>query len=300
MTKKSKIIVAIASVMIVVMVIAGLYIKSEMTKRTIAAEIAGQTEIVKGEMNKLEKAESHEEKIVLFSNLKVLFEKYSKTEKPQDKVIKLYEKEISKVKAQFVSGYDEAIKANTISEINAETTKEDLTNKKNALVENLASIGEDKEAVLTEAEYKKYETETQVLVASYDAKLEEIRLAEEKAAKEKAERELAEAKKKEEEARIAKAAEAKKVAQNNANKPINSNNPQANKAPSSSNSNSPSANKGQAPAATSKPSGGRRLVQTTWSTDKDGNKIPGTEVYHYDNGDKYDTSDGTTYNLNNR
>lgn len=310
MLVKKRMIVGISVLVSALLIVLAVYTQVSASNKAIAEEIASNLEIIENESNKFNGSEDRNEKLSILSDLTALLDQYERSENPQDEVLNTYNQEISGMRTHFIENYDVALSNGTIV-ISEETSKEELAEKKDILMNNLEVIENEKNIVLAEEEIESYIVATNKIIKSYDNKLEEIKIVEEEArlaeeARIAEESRLAEEARKAQEQKEREIAEANKAAQNQVTSQSQSNKSnlgsgggssgKSNNSNNSNNSGSAGSSGSSGGSSGSSSGGGRNQTGTTWATDSNGNKISGSDVKHYDNGDVED-EDGEGFNM---
>ncbi len=191
------------------------------------------------------------------------------------------------MKLFFSNDYDKTISDNTLTDVDKNSDKTQLTTAKESLEKLLTIMGTENETLKLENLEEKT-TNAQQLIKTYTERIKTI----EEEAKRKAEEE---AKKKAEEEAKKKAEEAKKKAQNNSSSNGSSNN----KKPSGSKNNSSGGGSSSSSSGNRRPSsGGKRYVVSTYTfTSEDGVKT--TKITYSDGTIEFIDSDGSRHDITN-
>lgn len=319
--KNKKILIA------VIIIVLGLglgyfFIQQNNTKK----EITAKTNQINQLAQDFEKKETREEKLKILQNFVSTKDELLGNQNLSTKVLPTYNDQLTKMKTYFTNEYDQTLKDNTIENVD-ESTKEDLTKAKdnfNKLLETLKS-----DSILTEDEIKEnYSSKIETLVQSYEDKIKSIEEDEAKKAEEEKQRQ--EAEKAEQERQAAEAAanvtNSSSNGSSNGSYSYNGNGASTGSSTSSSNGNSGSnngsstssssnsGNTASSGSTNSAPSGtsselneygvpkyrnGAYFVRYDYYYDRNtGEKIPGSEMYTYSDGNVYDKNGNYLFNEN--
>ncbi len=319
--KNKKILIA------VIIIVLGLglgyfFIQQNNTKK----EITAKTNQINQLAQDFEKKENREEKLKILQNYISFKDELLGNEKMSSKVLPTYNDQLTKMKTYFTNEYDQTLKDNTIENVD-ESTKEDLTKAKDNLNKLLETLKSD--FILTEDEIKdSYSSKIESLVKSYEDKIKSIE--EEEAKKAEEEKQRQEAEKAEQERQAAEAAanvtNSSSNGSSNGSYSYNGNGASTGSSTSSSNGNSGSnngsstssssnsGNTASSGSTNSAPSGtsselneygvpkyrnGAYFVRYDYYYDRNtGEKIPGSEMYTYSDGNVYDKNGNYLFNEN--
>lgn len=191
MSKKTKIIISITIILLIIATIAGV-----ITYNNIQEEknVTAHIETINAHHAKFEKEKIRTEKLNLLKTELKEFEEYKKSEEPNPEIIKSYEAKLKFMREYFTADYEAQISKNTIKDIEKSEDKEALNNAKDSLEKLLKTIQSEKNTISSETEVKEYEKKINALTKSYDTRITDIEEAEEKATAEKKAAEEAKAK----------------------------------------------------------------------------------------------------------
>ena len=319
--KNKKILIA------VIIIVLGLglgyfFIQQNNTKKEITAKTNQINQLVQD----FEKGESREDKLKTLQNYISSKDELLGNQNLSTKVLPTYNDQLTKMKTYFTNEYDQTLKDNTIENVD-ESTKEDLTKAK----DNLNKLSETLkfDSILTEDEIKdSYSSKIESLVKSYEDKIKSIEEEEAKKAEEEKQRQEAEIAEQERQVAEATAITASNSSSSNtgngysAGSSANSSNSNASNSSASNSNNSNSGNNysgssnsgSSASSSNSAPSGtsselneygvpkyrnGAYFVRYDYYYDRNtGEKIPGSEMYTYSDGNVYDKNGNYLFNEN--
>ncbi len=271
MSKKKKIIIGvIVAAVILIAAFAGIYAyQQDQQQRAITAATAK----IDATSVSFNESQDRTEKLKILQDAQKLYAEDSLAKISADLNDK-YSSVIADFQTFFINDYEAVIKNNTIALDTA--TKADLEKCKSNLAACLNNIASEGAIVIVTDGGKAYTDQINALITSYDAKIAEIIVAEEAAAKAEAERIAAE--------EAAKAEAERLAAEEEANKKNNNTSSNKNKSNSGSADSSNSGLGESSSGGSSSSTRGHGRYEEIWMIDENGNEMPGSRIRHYEDG----------------
>ncbi|MFQ9247085.1 MAG: hypothetical protein ACLR3R_06640 [Clostridium paraputrificum] len=216
-TNKTKVIVIIT---IIVLLLLSIFLVTRIKKEK-ESEITSSKSNINLIYTDFEEKTEINEKFEILNNLISSFEEYKNEDKTYLEVTTEYEDKIKLMKEYFVSYYDETLNNNTLKDIENISDMDKIDKSKENLNKLVELINKQKDIILDEESYSKYEETINNKIKSYDGRIDSL--------KKKAEEEAAAKKKAEEEA---KRKQLQQQAQSNKNDTSNGSNTSFDKKPS--------------------------------------------------------------------
>lgn len=320
MLKPKSMVITFAIAAIVVCACVGIGMKHNYDEN-----VANEISTISTEETKFDKA-NYSTKLQYLKGIKSDLNTYKNGKEKDSKVVGKYDNAIKKETLFFITDYNKKLDVPTIIAVNMSTLADEnkIKVQKKSVDDELIKIESESDVTLTSDELTKYKSKVSALDKTYNGEISSIekKIAEAKAKAVAAAKVKAEAVAK---AKAKAAADAKAREDANSNSGSNNGNTSGSNGSSgggysssrssgstsgynsngSSNNYSHKSNSGSSNGSRSSGStGGAKnsgipsgWIRHDWSTDSSGNKIPGTDAYHYRDGTSYFPADGSTFNI---